>query len=926
MLKQCKSAYWLFSGMLVFLLFVENSARAQDSARIALSLEDAPFSTFVRAVEAQSTYKFWYDSTETDSLRITINVNGLRLPDVLVKALEGTNFHFAVDARNQVYITRRFVVNTRLPERLFNPGTGNPSFPAVNPEEPVPQARLKSVADNKLYEIGTKGNRDGKTSATLAGYVRDAKSGESIIAASVALDSPSTGVNTDQYGYYSLRIPKGRHTVTISSAGMKDARRQLIVYGDGKLDVELQEAVSSLKNVIVSAERRSNTRSLQMGVSKLTIKSIKQVPVVFGEADVLKVVLSLPGVTSTGEASNGFNVRGGSADQNLILFNDATIYNPSHLFGFFSAFNPDVVKGIELYKSAIPAKYGGRLSSVLDVSLQDGNKKQWTGSAGIGPLTGKLMIQGPLVKEKTSVIAGFRTTYSNWLLNTVPNDAYKNSRAFFDDISLRVTHTINDKNTVYLTGYLSNDRFNLNNDTVYRYGNRNANIKWKHVFSNRSNTVITAGIDQYKYDIRSEASKTNAFKLGFAIQQSYLRADFNYTPNNRHILSYGVNSIYYQLQPGSFTPLNDQSIVTPNTLSRQRGLESALYISDQYALTDNLSLNAGIRYSMFSYIGPQTINSYLPGLPRDTITISGKTNYGSGAFIKTYQAPEIRVSLRYAINDSLSLKLSFNTLQQYVHSLTNTVNISPTDTWKLSDPYIRPQQGKQLSLGLYRNFRNNSIETSVEVYYKQTNHFLDYKNGAQLLMNSHIETDVLSTRGKAYGAELLIRKNEGRLNGWLSYAYSRTFLQANDPDAGETVNKGAWYPASFDKPHNVNFIGNYRFSHRYSLSLNMVYSTGRPITLPIGVFTLGGVNSLLYSERNQYRIPDYFRSDISFNIEGNHRLKQRFHNTWTFGVYNLTARQNPYSVYFVQENGKIRGYQLSIFGTAIPFVTYNIRF
>lgn len=926
MLKRSKSAYSFLSGMLLLLLCVVSSAGAQDSTSISLSLAEAPFSEFVSTVEAQTNCKFWYDSTETDSLRITINVSGMGLPSILEKAFEGSSFHFAIDARNQVYITRRFIVSTRLPEHFFNPIASSSPLTVVNNDEPVLQTRLKSVADNKLYEIGAKGNRDGKTSATIAGYVRDAKSGESIIAASVALDSPATGVNTDQYGYYSLRIPKGRHIVIFSSAGMKDARRQLIVYGDGKLDVELQEAVSSLKNVIVSAERRSNTRSLQMGVSKLTIKSIKQVPVVFGEADVLKVVLSLPGVTSTGEASNGFNVRGGSTDQNLILFNDATIYNPSHLFGFFSAFNPDVVKGIELYKSAIPAKYGGRLSSVLDVSLQDGNKKQWTGTAGIGPLTGKLMIQGPLIKEKTSVIAGFRTTYSNWLLNTVPNDAYKNSRAFFDDISLRVTHTINDKNTVYLTGYLSNDRFNLNNDTVYRYGNRNANIKWKHVFSNRSNTVITAGIDQYKYDIRSEASKTNAFKLGFAIKQSYFRADFSYTPNNRHIFNYGLNSIYYQLQPGSFTPLNEQSLVTPNTLSRQRGLESALYISDQYALTDKLSLNAGIRYSLFSYIGPQTINSYLPGLPRDTITISGKTNYGSGAFIKTYQAPEIRVSLRYAINDSLSLKISFNTLQQYVHSLTNTVNVSPTDTWKLSDPYIRPQQGKQLSLGLYRNFRNNTIETSVEVYYKQTNHFLDYKNGAQLLMNSHIETDVLSTRGKAYGAELLIKKNEGRLNGWLSYAFSRTFLQANDPEAGETVNKGAWYPASFDKPHNVNFIGNYRFSHRYSLSLNMVYSTGRPITLPIGVFTLGGVNSLLYSERNQYRIPDYFRSDISFNIEGNHRLKQRFHNTWTFGVYNLTARQNPYSVYFVQESGKIRGYQLSIFGTAIPFVTYNIRF
>lgn len=900
--------------------------RAQDTARFSIDLSNAPFTDLVKLVETSSGFHFYFDTAETDSLSITVHVNRAALPKLLDQALQQTLFHYAIDG-NRVFITKKFTISTALPVNFFNPlkvaALAEKNEPTVM--GPV-KDKLKVAAENKLFEIGSKAGRDNKTSATLAGYVKDSKTGESIIGASVYLDSPSIGVNTDQFGYYSLTLSRGRHTLSISSVGMKDARRQVVVYSDGRLDIELQEYISSLKTVIVSAERRSNTRSLQMGVSKLNVKLIKQVPVVFGEADILKVVLALPGVTSTGEASNGFNVRGGATDQNLILFNDATIYNPSHLFGFFSAFNPDVVKGIELYKSAIPEKYGGRLSSVLDVALQDGNKKEWTGAAGIGPLTGKFTVQGPLIKEKTSVIAGVRTTYSNWLLNTVPSDAYKNSRANFNDANLRISHIINAKNSLYLTGYISNDRFNLNNDTTYKYGNRNANIKWKHIFSNKLYTVFTAGVDNYRYAVSSMANKVNAFKLAFDINQDYFRADFTYSPNYRHTISYGLNSILYKLQPGSFTPLGQQSLVTPNVLPAERALESALYLGDQYAISPKLSVNAGLRYSMFNYFGPRQVNNYAEGLPRDTATIVSTSSYASGKIIRTYQAPEIRIAFRYALSDSTSLKLSFNTLQQYIHSLSNTVNVSPTDIWKLSDPHIQPQQGKQVSLGLYKNFRANTIETSLEVYYKQTRHFLDYKSGAQLLLNSHIETDVINTRGKAYGVELLVKKNSGKLNGWLSYSFSRTFLQADDPLAGQTINRGNYYPASFDKPHSVNFIGNYRFSHRYSMSVNLVYSTGRPITLPIGIFNLGGVNSLLYSDRNQYRVPDYFRTDFSFNLEGNHKVKQRFHNSWSFGVYNLTGRQNAYSVYFVQENGKINGYQLSIFGTAIPFVTYNIKF
>ena len=919
----------LFFIGLVFALSACQQSAAQGAKTISGDFSHYSFPRLVQEIETHFNYHLYYDPAELDSLPVNIKADQETLAQLLDRLFDKTLFHYAIDTSGRVFITRRFVINTRLPAGFYDPSkvaATDSSRPVLTGEEEAPAGeKLKVSPENKLYEIGARGGKP-QPNATLAGYVRDGKSGEAIIGASVYIDTPSIGVITDQFGYYSLILPHGRHLLKISSAAMKDTKRQIIMYSDGKLVIEMQEFVSSLKTVVISAEKASNTKSLQMGVSRLTIKTIKQVPVVFGEADILKVVLTLPGVTSVGEAGNGYNVRGGSTDQNLILFSDATIYNPSHLFGFFSAFNPDVVKGIELYKSAIPEKYGGRLSSVLDVTARDGNSKQWTGTAGIGPLTSKFTIEGPVKKETTSLIAAVRTTYSNWLLTAVPNDAYKNSKADFYDANLHISHTINAKNSLYLTGYISNDRFNLANDTTYKYSNRNINIKWKHNFNNRHYSILTTGLDRYNYSVSGTQNAVNAFKLAFAINQSYFRADFNYSLSARHVMNYGFNTVYYQLQPGSYNPASAQSLVTPNVLANEQALESALYLGDQFSVTQKFSVSAGLRYSVYNYLGQHDVYDYVPGLPRDVTTIKDTSRYRAGQVISTYMAPEIRVSLRYAFSDSTSVKLSFNTMQQYIHMLSNTVSVSPTDVWKLSDPNIKPQQGGQLSLGLYKNFHSNTIETSVEVYYKQMLHFLDYKSGAKLLLNQHIETDVINTRGKAYGIEFLIKKNTGKLNGWFSYTYSRTFLQQDDALAGQSINHGDYYPASFDKPHNANLIANYRFSHRYSLSVNMVYSTGRPITLPVAVFTLGGSTSLLYSDRNQYRIPDYFRTDVSFTLEGNHKLKQKAHNSWSVGVYNITARQNAYSVYFVQEGGKIKGYQLSIFGTLIPFVTYNIKF
>jgi hypothetical protein len=902
---------------------------AQNQKLISGNFAGYRFPRLVQEIELQTPYHIYYDSTETDSIEINLDADQLTIQQVFDIIFKNSNIHYAVGAGNQVFVSKGYSILTTLPKYFFDPARAEADSTAqllYAEDAYAPKTNLKISQENKLFDIGTKNGKSVAGKPTVAGYVRDVTTGEALMGATISVDTLSIVKTTDQFGYFSLSLPKGRHIIRISSAGMKDTRRQVIVYSDGNINIDMYEFVASLKTVIVSADKTSNTRSVEMGVSKLNIQSIKQIPVVFGEADVLRVLLTLPGVTSVGEGSNGFNVRGGAADQNLILYNDATVYNPSHLFGFFSAFDPDLVKSVELYKSAIPEKYGGRLSSVLDVDVKDGNNKNWTGSAGISPLTSKFSIEGPIQKDKTSIIAGFRTTYSDWLLKQIPSSDYSNSTANFYDASVHISHIINAKNTLYLMGYLSSDKFTLDGDTTYAYANRNANIKWKHNFSNSSFVVFTSGIDHYQYEVSSTKVPVNAYKLSFDINQIYLRADFSYSPNNKHSISYGLNSVYYQLHPGTLAPDGPKSLVQTNTVQQEQALETALYLGDHYTVSEKFSVDAGIRYTIYNYLGPSQVYQYLPGLPREPFTIKDTVNYPKGSIIKTYALPEVRLSSRYSLSNTASLKFSFNTMAQFIHVISNTTNISPTDIWKLSDPNIKPQQGQQISLGFYKNFRSNSIETSVEVYYKKMQDYLDYKSGASLILNHHIETDVFETQGKAYGIEFLIKKTTGKINGWISYTYSRTFLRQDDPLAGELVNGGNYYPASFDKPNMVNFIGNYRFSHRYSLSLNVVYSTGRPITLPLAIVDAGGASALYYSDRNQYRIPDYFRTDISVNMEGNHKLNKKTHNSWSAGIYNLTGRQNAYSVYFVNVNGKVQGYQLSIFGTLIPFVTYNIKF
>ena len=754
--------------------------------------------------------------------------------------------------------------------------------------------------------------------------MRNATTGEPLINTSVFINNNYSTV-TDAYGNYSLTVPAGKHTLNILAIGMKDTKLQVAVYSDGKLDIDIREQVTTLKEVIVSSKKMININRVQMGVDRLSIESIRRVPSIFGEADVLRVITSLPGVKTVGEASTGFNVRGGSADQNLILFNDATIYNPAHFFGMFSSFNPEVIKDVELYKSSIPARFGGRLASVLDINSREGNKKKVTGSAGIGVITSRVHLEGPLSKDKTSFIFGGRSTYANWLLNLLPAE-YENGKASFQDVNFGISHRIDSSNNLYFSGYFSNDKFALETDTTYAYSNRNLTVKWTRNFNNRLSAAFIVGFDQYKYKVLREDSTVNDFTLQFGISQFHAKANFVYYLNQKHSFDFGVSTIRYKLQPGSFTPLGKSSIIVPDIVETEQALESGVYLSHRFSPNNKLSFNSGIRFSLYNYLGPQEVNYYAAGLPVTPANVIDAKKYERGKFIKNYYGPEFRLSTRYAFTNSFSIKAGYNSLRQYIHMLSNTTAIAPTDIWKLSDPNIKPQYGDQVSLGFYKNFKTNTIETSVEVYYKRIKDYLDYKPGAKLLLNHSIETDVINTKGKGYGVELLIKKPGGKINGWISYTYSRILLKTNGDDPDIQVNRGDYYPANYDKPNDVTFAGNFRVNHRFSISLNSTYSTGRPITLPIGRYYYAGSERVLYSDRNAYRIPDYFRTDLSLNIDGNHKVKQKTHNSWTIGAYNLLGRRNPYSLYFISENGLVKGYKLSIFGSVIPFVNFNIRF
>ena len=750
---------------------------------------------------------------------------------------------------------------------------------------------------NKVYEIGeSNAGRSGKV--YLSGHVRDVSSGEPLVGVSVYDDKTGAYTVTDGSGFYRLALPVGDNLLNLSGYSLDDMHLTLKVWDDGVLDVVMKEKVLALTGAVVSADAVSHHRDAKMGIERVRMEVINKIPSAFGEGDIIKAVLTLPGVKSVGEASSGFNVRGGSTDQNLILFNDGTIYNPTHLFGIFSAFNPDMVSEVELYKSSIPAEFGGRISSVLDVRSREGNANKIAGSLGLGLLTSRFHLEGPLVRGKTTFLLGGRTTYSNWLLNLLPeNSDYSGGRASFSDINASLTHKINENNTLQAYAYWSRDGFDFARDPAFRYSNLNASLRWRSRLSSRLNLVSSVGYDQYGAHLDNSLGKNqmSGYSIDTRIHQGFAKLVFHYAAGDAHDLSFGANAVYYHLMPGAMSPLYEgESLVKTWSLDVQNALEPALFVSDSWNVTSKLTLEGGVRLSGMLALHPS----------------------------KFYINPEFRLSGKYSFLDNLSVKLGFNTMSQYIHLISNTSSISPIDTWQLSTDRIRPQTGWQAAGGLYWTVADGTIDLTLETYYKRSQHMLDYKSGATTLMNPHLADDVVETYGKAYGVEVMAKKTSGKLTGWLSYSYSRAQLREMEDRGVATINGGAWYNAPHDKPHEVKLVGNYKFTHRYSLSANLDYATGRPVTLPIGMYQYGSGWRLAYTQRNTYRIPDYFRLDLAINIDPGHYLRQFSHMSWTIGVYNVTARKNAYSVFYQGTES----YLLSVFACPIPYINLTLKF
>lgn len=909
-----------------FLCTLTETVRAQEYQRITASFSAAKFDSVVLVLEQQTTHRFFYNRAWTDSLTLTAEFNQQPVAAVLDRVFQNTKFHYNLYG-NSIFITHDRSILTELPVDYFSGASAEPN-PIADADfaEFERREKQRKQAEEKLYIIGTR-TTDLKGTATLTGTIRDVKNGEPIIGASIYMENPLIGAVSDQFGVYTLSLPKGRREIKVKSVGMKNTHRYIMLYQSGKLDIDIEETIIPLKEVVVESDRDARVTGMQMGVEKLDIHTMKQMPLMLGETDVMKVVLALPGVQSVGEGTVGLNVRGGATNQNLILYNEATVYNPSHMFGFFSTFNPDVLKEVELYKSGITADYGGRLSSVLDVHTREGNLKKFVGGGGISPVTARVSFEGPIVKDKTSFLLGFRSTYSDWLLKQVDVPELKNSEAAFYDFNASINHTLNDKNNFYASVYASKDKFRLNSDTLYSYGDRNASLKWKHSFSGKLYGVFTGTVSQYDFEMSSTVNPVNAFVMDFSIRQWNGKADFSYYFNSKHTFTAGASVVNYSVAPGKIRPLGTENTERkPDEIQHEQGLESAVYIGENFDVNPRLSLYGGLRFSHYQSRGPRDVYTYADGIPKEESTIQDTLYYQKGEPVAQYQGLEPRFSIRYTLPQNASVKFSYNRMRQYIQMISNTTAITPTDIWKLSDRYIQPQIGDQYAIGYYRNFRNSTIETSVEAYYKDIQNATDYKDGAELMLNHHLETEVLQAQGKAYGVELLVKKATGKVNGWISYTYSRSLLKIDGIFDSETINKGQYYPSSYDKPHAFNFIGNYKFNRRFNFSLNVVYSTGRPITTPIRKYELGGAERVFYSDRNQYRIPDYFRIDTSINVEGNHKIKKLAHSSWTLAVYNLTSRANAYSIFFRSENGKINGYKLSVFAKAIPTITYNFKF
>ncbi len=904
--------------ILLLILYLSFNLAAQEKYKISSNYKDVPFTDFVSGVESILPVKFFYMDEWVKDLKIGDYPDCTSLSCVMDNLLRETTLYYYIDRSGNVVITNNYAVK-------ITATTVEKNNKFLPPTDYSSSAENQRTAGNTSVEIGNPAEKNKPGNVIISGYITNKDTKEPVPGVTLFIQNLAAGTISNEYGFYTLTLPRGVHLLQFSFMGMREKMVNLNLYGTGELNVDMNSVMIPLKETVVSAQKSVTLQRFEVGAEKINITSFKLLPTSMGESDIIKSVLLIPGVQSVGEGSAGFNVRGGSADQNLILLYGTPIYNSSHFFGFFSAVNSDIIKDVTLYKGGIPSRYGGRISSVLDIVSREGNRKEFTGNAGISPITTHISVEGPIIKDTLTYILTARTTYSNWIFGLIRDPALHKSRASFYDLNGKVTYDLNKNNKIDFSAYTSHDAFRFNSDTVYSYNNNIFAVKWRHFFNSRFFSSLSVNNSSYNYDITSQYLPSEAFVLSHKINSSGLKTDFNWFLG-RNEINFGLDLTRYSISPGSYLPLSNSSLVIPRTIEKERAWEGALYIDDKLLLTDFLSVNIGMRMSSFFSLGPQSVMIYNPEQSKSKSTVIDTLNFKPGEITSKYAGPEFRVSLNFRISDKNSIKINYNRTRQYLHLLSNSTSISPTDTWKLSDYYLKPQIGDQVALGFYEMLFKNNFEVSAEIYYKEIRNMVDFKGGTNLIMDENIEKDIVNVRGKAYGLELVLKKTEGKIRYSIGYTYSRTFVKSLSSFSDEIINSGKWFPANFDKPNDLVVTFNYLFSRRLSFSSNYTWSTGRPITYPIATYRVGDKLMVTYSDRNEYRIPDYSRLDLSLRVSGNLKSHKIAHPYWTFSVYNVLGRQNVYSIYFKKEGDMVKGYKLSVFGRAIPSVTFSFDF
>lgn len=756
----------------------------------------------------------------------------------------------------------------------------------------------------------------------VKGVIKDSQSGELLFSAAVKVEETGDVVTAGFDGDFALKLPKGEYHLKVVMLGYKEYVKVINVTGDMTVSISIESDSIELEEVTIVLEPEDeNVKSVEIGVQELDIEEVKKIPPLLGEVDVVKSLELLPGVTTAGEGASGFNVRGGTIDQNLILLDYAPIYSSSHLFGFFSVFNSDAIKGVKLYKGGIPAEWGGRISSVLDVRQTSGNRDSAVVKGGLGVVSGRLMGSTPIDSGRGSVLVAARRSWADVFLVVSNDEDLSQTKAFFYDFNFKGEYDLGRNDKIALTGYYGRDVFGFGDNFRFDWGNGAVSGVWTHSYSDKLVSDIDFNFSNYGYGVGSGT----IFQVKSNVRNYGANARYEYYAGDKHTIKFGFNSLFYDVNPGEISGdnLNDGELET------EKGLEFSPYISDEFKATDKFTLLYGLRFSSFMNYGPKTVRSYEEGQPRTDNTVSDVKVYGKGELAKYYWGIEPRLALNYSIDSVSSLKAGYNRTKQYIHLISNSSNGLPIDVWKLSDQNIKPVVGDQVSAGYFRNFKENTFEASAEVYYKSMRDVLDYKNGADLIYNDNIETEIVPGNGRSYGLELFVKKKKGKLTGWLSYTLSRSQRKTNADNVNEIINNNEWYAANYDKPHDVSLVMVYEVSKRVTVASNFQYATGKAVSIPDSKYLYEGISTPNVSTRNGTRMSDYHRLDLSLTLYPKRYKQKKFNSYWVFSIYNVYGRQNPYSYSFrpsEDDPSVSETYQLSVLGTVLPAVTFNFEF